>query len=195
MYKKSFLYLFISLPLMPCADTVALSVNHCSRSPSGWPVFFSQSCGWLDSRSSLLTYGREHTLNSLSWTECSTAHTAAGSTRNTSAKIHFLEKSPRRNKRGEKQHVSGGIWVPRESEIGASKRARGGWEAGEEFLPKWKQTGGRYFPFIQQKTHIFLRNYEEPLDDINPRLDSFSFGRKGEFRPRTIRELLAGSWA
>lgn len=38
-----------------------------------------------------------------------------------------------------------------------------------------------------------LRNYEERLDDINPRLDSLSFGGKGEFQPGTIRGLLGGS--
>lgn len=60
----------------------------------------------------------------------------------------------------------------------------------EEFFQKWKQTRGRYFPFLHKRR---LRNYEERLDDINPRLDSLSFRGKGEFQPRTISGLLGGS--
>lgn len=53
-------------------------------------------------------------------------------------------------------------------------------ERGKSFS---KSGNRRYFPFSQGR----LRNYEERLDDINPRLDSLSFGGKGEFQPRTIR--------
>ncbi len=62
-------------------------------------------------------------------------------------------------------------------------------ERGKSFSKSGNRHGDDIFLFHKRRP----RNYEERLDDINPRLDSRSFRGKGEFQPRTKSGLLGGS--
>lgn len=96
-----------------------------------------------------------------------------------------MYKSARRNKQTKSNTYPVGFESCERARL-ERERAR---ERGNSFSKSGNGHGDDIFLFHKRR----LRNYEERLDDISPRLDSLSFRGKGEFQPRTISGLLGGS--